>query len=180
MKEEMHSRINDILAKERGKMVSFARKKLNDEPHRDAEDVVQDVILRIFELADVNIPLEKLTSYIYAAIRNRIIDLMRSRRPQLSLDELGVQEELSLVNMLRDEMGIEDELENGEFRGVLYGAINSLAEEEKAVILANEFEDISFKELSEQWNVPIGTLLSRKARALEKIKQILIKGGVEI
>jgi len=44
-------------------------------------------------------------------------------------------------------------------------------------VVLTEFEEVSFRELSEEWDEPLGTLLSRKARAMEKIRQALKKGG---
>jgi len=39
--------------------------------------------------------------------------------------------------------------------------------------VATEFDGRSFRELSEEWQVPIGTLLARKSRALQKIRNKL-------
>ena len=41
------------------------------------------------------------------------------------------------------------------------------------LILATSFENRTYEELSRQWNVPLGTLLSRKHRALSKMNKIL-------
>ncbi len=180
IKKAGFSNIAEFFAKEYNKMVFFIRKRLSDEAHRDAEDIVQDVMLRMFELADINVPLEKLSAYIYTALRNRIIDFMRARRPHISLDEINEQEEFSLVNAIRNGIAADDEIEDDEIYDAVYEAIDKLNDDEKAIVVATELEDISFKELSEEWKVPIGTLLSKKARALEKIKKILIEGGVEI
>jgi RNA polymerase sigma factor (sigma-70 family) len=175
MKQAFTANIMEIFTKERNRMTAFIRKKLNDGPHGDAEDILQDVMARIFEMADINVPLEKLTSYIYTAIRNRIIDMMRAKKPQLSLDELSEQDEFSLASVMDSGLEIEKGVENEDFYEAVYDAIDGLNEDEKAVVIATEFEEIPFKELSEQWNVPIGTLLSKKARAMEKIKKILSK-----
>jgi len=41
-------------------------------------------------------------------------------------------------------------------------------------VIATEFDGRSFRELSEAWEIPIGTLLARKSRALRKVKDALI------
>ncbi len=51
--------------------------------------------------------------------------------------------------------------------------MDGLADEEKAVVLATEIEGRTFKELAADWDVPIGTLLARKSRALGKIRKRL-------
>ena len=67
-----------------------------------------------------------------------------------------------------------DELEKQETFHHLFAAIELLNEDEKAVIFETEFEGRSFKELSTVWDIPMGTLLARKSRALEKLRQMLV------
>jgi DNA-directed RNA polymerase specialized sigma24 family protein len=48
---------------------------------------------------------------------------------------------------------------------------------DQALLIATEIEGYSFAELSELWNVPLGTLLSQKSRALNKVKKALMQPG---
>jgi DNA-directed RNA polymerase specialized sigma24 family protein len=41
------------------------------------------------------------------------------------------------------------------------------------------FEGKTIKELSHEWNIPVGTLLSRKHRALAKLRNILENSFIE-
>jgi RNA polymerase sigma factor (sigma-70 family) len=65
------------------------------------------------------------------------------------------------------------ETEKGEMLERLFAAIDELNTEEKAIILATEFEGRSYKHLAKEWGVPLGTLLARKSRGLEKIRKRL-------
>jgi DNA-directed RNA polymerase specialized sigma24 family protein len=51
--------------------------------------------------------------------------------------------------------------------------LDSLNKEQRAVIIATEFDDRPFRELSKEWEIPIGTLVARKSRALKKIREKL-------
>ncbi len=164
----------DFFEKEKPRLVRFIRDRIAEDSSRDAEDILQDVMLKVFGLADINAPIENLASYIYAAIRNRIIDAFRAKRPQLSFDELEDAEAAGLENLIYN-MKNESAADYGE----VYEAIGRLEESERAILIATEFEGFSFRELAKEWNEPVGTLLSRKKRALDKIKNILIKGGVK-
>jgi DNA-directed RNA polymerase specialized sigma24 family protein len=55
----------------------------------------------------------------------------------------------------------------------VFTAMEGLTEGERAVILATELDGRPFKELAAEWQVPIGTLLARKSRGLEKIRKQL-------
>jgi RNA polymerase sigma factor (sigma-70 family) len=176
MEASLSVKITDFLSKERNKMVSFVRKRIDDASDFDAEDIVQDVMLNIFDSADVSFPVGKLAGYIYASLKNRIVDYLRSRRQKISIDDsesAGFQ--LSIRNVLRTEETALSGMEREELVKSLYSAIGSLDEEEQEVIFATEFEGIPFRELSEEWGVPIGTLLSKKARAIDKIREIILK-----
>jgi RNA polymerase sigma-70 factor (ECF subfamily) len=160
-------------------LVAYTRQLLADSAERDSEDIVQDVMVNLFAKADVVEPIRNLTGYVYAAIRNRIVDIMRSRKKNVSLDaEIGDEPGLSLKEIIRDPakdaLGA---LEEKDRKMALYLAIDSLSDDEKAIIVATEFEGASFRELSEEWEVPMGTLLSRKSRAIAHIEEFLRKQG---
>ena len=162
-------------------LVGFVRQLIDDGADRDGEDIVQDVMVNLFNKADVTEPIQNLTGYLYASLRNRIIDTMRTRKKTLSLDaDDSADNGASLKDMLH-ETGLDalGALEEKGRRAALYEAIEALGDEEKAVVVATEFDDRSFRELAEEWEVPIGTLLSRKSRALKHIKELLEKNGFD-
>ncbi len=161
--------------------MAYARQYLADSADRDGEDIVQDVMVNLFDKTDVMEPIRNLTGYVYTAIRNRIVDALRTRKKNVSLDaDIGDEPGISLKEIIRDPgndaLG---RLEEKDRRQALYRAINSLGEDEKAVVIATEFDERPFRELSEEWETPMGTLLSRKSRAIEHIEDFLRNKGFE-
>ena len=67
------------------------------------------------------------------------------------------------------------ELQKKELRSRVLKAVEDLNPQLKAVFISTEFEGRSFRDLSVEWNVSINTLLSRKHRAIKKIKSALKK-----
>jgi RNA polymerase sigma factor (sigma-70 family) len=162
-------------------LVAYARQLIADSAERDSEDIVQDVMVSLFDKADVLEPVRNLAGYVYAAIRNRIVDIMRVRKKSISLDaEMEDEPGMSLKELLRDPakdaLGA---LEEKDRKKALYMAIDSLSEDEKSIVIATEFDDRSFRELSEEWETPMGTLLSRKSRAIEHIEEFLGHNGFD-
>lgn len=165
--------LTDFVRDRREALVGYVRRRLDDAADQDAEDIVQDVIAGLFDRADPTIPIQNLAAFVYRALRNRLIDRFRRRR--------------ETVPLLEDVPGPGDdpllELERRETLEAAFAAIDELAAEEKAVILATEIEGRTFRELAGEWQVPLGTLLARKSRALEKIRKRLtvrtntIQGG---
>ncbi len=159
------ARIQEFFRTEYSRWVRFVRQMIDDAADRDAEDIVQDVMLGLFDKADITVPIENLSAYIYRALRNRVTDMFRRKRDVAALAEL----------VHEPNEGAADALEKKELRASVIKAIDNLSDEQRAVVIATEFEDRSFRELSEEWKIPIGTLLARKSRALQKIKSELAK-----
>lgn len=166
--ETQKKRIASFIATEWARLVGYVRAWIADAADRDAEDVVQDVIERLFERADVTEPVADLSAYLYRALRNKVIDLYR--KPKRSAE---LPEDLSDVRFEASE-----EMDREEAREVLFEAIDELPPAQREVLVATELEGRSFKELAEEWETPIGTLLARKHRAIRALKETL-SGGIE-
>jgi RNA polymerase sigma factor (sigma-70 family) len=163
-----HGGIAEFFTSEWRSLVGTVRSWLSESSEWDAEDVVQDVAVSLFESADITAPIRNLSAYVYRALRNRVIDLYRSRRPEVTHDPD------SLLEALGDERTeVSASLENGEVRERLFEAIDRLPAEQRAVFLATELEGFKFRELASLWKVPIGTLLARKHRAVEALREAL-------
>lgn len=172
----MHRKqVSEFVAKEHQKLVAFVRSRLQDSSERDGEDIVQDVMINLFDRADVTAPIDNLSAYIYRCLRNRVIDILRSRKRTLSLDaELEKGAKSTLADLLHDvRYSTVSDLEQQEIRHEMYAAIDALADEEKAVVIATELEERTFRELAGEWGIPLGTLLARKSRAMQKIRKAL-------
>lgn len=172
---ETRERLTDFVKLEYHKLVNYVRKRLDDSADQSAEDIVQDVMLNIFAKADVTEPIENLSAYIYQSLRNKIVDGFRKKRYDLSLDQaIDQKQQLYLKDILHDNRyDVVSGLEKEELMKKLYQAIDKLKPKERALIIATEFDDCSFRDLAEEWDEPIGTLLARKSRAIEKIKKLM-------
>ena len=59
---------------------------------------------------------------------------------------------------------------------IIDSTLDELPEEQSSIFIANEFEEMSFREVSQKTGVPVNTLISRKRYAVlalrEKLKEI--------
>lgn len=161
-------RIADFLAAEWGRLVGYVRSWIEDTADRDAEDIVQDVFASVFENADVTAPIADLSAYVYRSLRNRIVDAYRKPRRTTALSE-PVQDSRYEASA---------QVEHREDRDRLFEAIDALPSAQREVLVATELEGRSFRELAAEWDVPIGTLLARKHRAVHALRKTL-EGGSE-
>jgi len=157
---------------ERQRLVNYVRSRVRDTADMDAEDVVQDVLVRILERSDFATP-ENLAAYIYRSLKNRVIDNMRTRKATMSLDAEIENGGMRLIDLLQDRStNALEVLQTREGRDELFNALSTLNEMERDVVVAHELEGVPFAELAEMWDIPLNTLLSHKSRAMRKLKQI--------
>ncbi len=168
----------EFFAKEYNKLVNYIYKYIDTRTYGiEPEDIIQDVALNIFDKLDFDSPIENIAGYLYRSIRNKIIDYQRKPVKDIPIENfIDENENNYLLKDLMDEIvDEENELKRSELKNSLRKALEQLKPDQQAVIFETEYEGISFEELSERWNVPIGTLLSRKHRAINKLKQIMNK-----
>jgi RNA polymerase sigma factor (sigma-70 family) len=167
--------IAEFFTSERKRLIRYVRYLIDDAAERDGEDIVQDVALNLFSRVDVLMPIETLSAYVYQSLRNRVIDYLRRRRDIVSLDEsIDKNGESSLIQQLSETISdVEKEVTRDELRKSIVSAIDRLPSEQKAVVIETELNGRSFRDLSLEWGIPIGTLLARKSRALAKIRESL-------
>ena len=162
--------IRSFLSGERSRFIGYARSLLTD-ASVDAEDVVQDVFLKILERTDSPAP-EYLAAYTYRSLKNRVTDLRRTRRQNVSIED----SDDSLMDILRSKgPSAFDEITSAEGQVELFKALETLSEIERRVVIAHELEGESFRHLAEAWDIPINTLLSHKSRAMKKLRQQLTR-----
>ena len=175
-KEKFRLKIADFFKTEHQKLIWYVRRLIDDTVERDSEDIIQDVFLNIFNIADFTIPIENLAAYIYRSLKNRVIDILKKKRKEsVSLDEFDYDGVLSGKNGNAFDDVVSMEVESKEMKDILYSAIDSLGEEYREIIILTEFEGKSFREISESLQIPIGTLLSRKSRAMKILQKKLEK-----
>ena len=157
------------------KMVRFVKSRARRISEMDAEDIVADVMLSMVSKFETNGPVENIAAYAYRSIRNRIADYERGRQKTTSLDDMADEDgELPLLSMLAantDEPFQQEE--QAERLKRLADAIGKLEPRQRAVLIATELKGKSFRDLSEEWGEPMGTLLSRKSRAVKTLKALL-------
>ncbi len=149
------------------KLVNYFQVNYSDLSDMDAEDIVSDVMADLFARVEVLNNVENLSAYIYQSVRNKAIDYLRRRRKTVSLDDSvsKVADHSTGEAITEPRYDMTAELEASAVRDRLLQALDALDPNQRAVWIATELDGYSFRELSEEWGVPVGTLLARKHRA---------------
>jgi RNA polymerase sigma-70 factor, ECF subfamily len=131
----------------------------------DAEDVAQDALVRAFA-AFHTFRGGDMKPWLLTIVRNTCMTwLKRNRTESLPLDD-----QLPPVDPAQDP---EERLLASADRAQVRSALEKLPPEFREAIVLREMEDLSYKEIAEVAGVPIGTVMSRLARARDAMRRIL-------
>ncbi len=165
-------KITAFFQKEYNALKGYVKSKIDDTADRDAEDILQDAALRIFSRPENALPINNIPGFVYSTLKNRIVDVMRTKKERLP-DEDGLDylwTEFADLFYGREEVPYSKHLINQ-----LKTAIMELKPPYRDIILAVDFEGYTYREISLETDIPEGTLMSRRHRAmgilLKKLEQ---------
>ncbi|MGD9722388.1 MAG: RNA polymerase sigma factor [Pirellulales bacterium] len=128
----------------------------------DAEDLTQQVFLiaqqKLEQLRDARCA----RSWLFTVLRN---DYLKARRQRLPLPAASLELD---INGVPDET-IESEIDSEQ----LQAAIDSLDDDFKVTLLLFYFEQQSYREIADTLGIPLGTVMSRLARAKSRLRACL-------
>ncbi|MBK6802502.1 MAG: RNA polymerase sigma factor [Novosphingobium sp.] len=137
-------------------------------PADDVEDVVQDVLLRIFRRVDLTV-LDRPKCYLYQAAQATLIDRHRrqsTRKAMLHcelMDEMHPVDELHPLHIL---------IARDEFR-IVEGVLDKLPDRTREIIISVRVEGVSLKALASRYDISISAIekhVTKALKALEKAK----------
>lgn len=166
----------EILKRHRHGVFNFILRFLGN--RETAEEVFQEVFIKIHKAADRYLPNGKFSTWLYTITRNQCVDTFRrlKLRETLSLDNGGKEDEIKLVDTIASDTVPPDILSSAhEIQTVLEFALEKLNVDQREVFLLREKEGFKFEEIAEMTGVSVNTVKSRMRYALEGLKKTLKK-----
>lgn len=130
----------------------------------EAEDVVQDTMIRVWNKRDEWSQLESIEAYCLTVCRNLAID--RSQKMEAQNESLTPEMEQKAVAF-----GPYDQLVNEERMKLIHQLINELPEKQRVIMQLRDIEGESYKEISEVLQLTEDQVKVNLFRARQKIKQ---------
>ena len=169
--------IEKLVKQEEGRLLGFIRKRVDQE--EDVRDIAQDVYYQLTVGFNDIRSLASVTSWLFSVARNRITDFYRKKKPERLSDQVlsqqaGEEGPLMLEDIMPSLAQNPEEAYMGEVVWeTIEACLDRLPETQREVFVMNEFEDLSFKEISELTGEGIPTLLSRKRYAVTYLREQL-------
>ncbi len=151
--------------------------RMTGEP-ASAEDLVQDTVLKAFRAWDSFRQGTNARGWLLTILRNTFINDYRRRRRAPALVDIDVAEPRAIIH---EQAGQDPE---GEFFHALVddrilAAIDALPDEFREAVVLSDIEGMSYAQIAETLEVPVGTVKSRLSRGRRQLQGALMDYAIE-
>lgn len=138
-----------------------------------SEDITQECFVQLVKHRDRVDPKRGMNGWLYRVARNRAIDLVRHRKFEVPTED-------TVLTRHAEEEGLAPAphiaLAAKEARGEMQVALQKLSESERELLMLRFYGDLTFKEIARIVKRPLGTVLWKSRRALEKLRNEMKEG----
>lgn len=168
--------LNELIRKHQDRAYVYAfRLTRNAE---EASDVVADSFVRVNNSIRNFKGNSAFTTWLYRIVTNCYLDIKKKdkSRFQVSIDS-GMQHDDEEVTREFEDTGrkTDEMVERNQREHLLQKALNQLPEFQKSMIVMFHAEQLSYEEIAEALDLPLGTVKSRLNRARISLKEILME-----
>ena len=146
---------------------------------QEAEDLVQETMLKAFRFSDSYQRGTNLRAWLFRILNTSAINRYRKQASHPMTTSLPEGEEFYLYNRIRDlsgqelNMGAEEEVLSKYLDEDVYKALSDLPLNFRMPIILADIEGLSYKEIAEALQIPIGTVMSRISRGRRQLQRSL-------
>jgi RNA polymerase sigma-70 factor (ECF subfamily) len=161
--------MRDLFEENARRIYALARRMIGD--HEEALDVTQETFLRAVRNRRQLKPGLNISGWLIRVARNLCIDRLRARRRQrsASLDAVG-------AGQIADDSALQEPAARSmatERQEQLEAALERLAPDHREILILRDIMDLSYQQVAETLDVPLGTVMSRLHRARAMLRKEL-------
>jgi RNA polymerase sigma-70 factor (ECF subfamily) len=139
--------------------------------HDEAEDLAQDIFLKIFKALDTFDRRANFQTWIISIARNLCIDHYRSVRKER--ETIAREVDAGELTPASADIGPDGVLEQSDLRALLQRALEKLPVSLRTAVVLRDLQELSYQEIADRLRLPEGTVKSRINRGrLELARQI--------
>ncbi|EQD61981.1 RNA polymerase, sigma-24 subunit, ECF subfamily [mine drainage metagenome] len=168
------TRAYDLLVRKyQHKIVALVSRYIND--WTECEDIAQEAFIRAYRAIGSFRGESQFYTWLYKIAVNTAKNHLVSQGRRPPTDDIGIEDaqHVQSAEALRDCATPEHELLRQEIEQTVFSTVQALPEDLRMAITLREVEGMSYEEIAEVMNCPIGTVRSRIFRAREAIEQNL-------
>ena len=155
------------------RVIGTIAKMLGDE--MDAEDIAQQVFIRVWKSAPRYEPTAKFTTWLFKITRNLIFNEVRRRKrhPASSLDETVAAGDRPMQTIDRNAKAPDSTLLEAEMQSAIQCAIDALPEAQRMAVILRRYNDAPYEEIAEVLELTVPAVKSLLFRARTDLRKKL-------
>lgn len=139
----------------------------------EARDCVQETFLRLWQRRTQFAHKGRFSAYLFQIAKNHFLDKSRSRKSHIDVQRISERESDESLHQVSLSSGGYNEAVVNEIRGVVSEAMACLPEIHRLVYVLSEEQGMSYKDIADILECPVGTVSSRKVEAVKKLRKLL-------
>ena len=166
-----------ILVNRHRRMVfSCAYRMVGDE--QEAEDITQDVFLRVYQALPRFRGDAKFSTWLYKIVSNVCLNHLRKVRPDtVSIEANDEEQKISPLRLADPVNTPAAGFEWRRFCERIHTIVSSLPPQYSAVVTLRHMHGMAYDEIADRLHLPLGTVKTHLFRAKERLKEILVEDG---
>lgn len=167
-----HEAFAELVGRHQHAVVGTVSKMMNGSP--DAEDIAQQVFLRLWKSAKRYQPTAKFTTYMYTITRNLVFNASRKKsiRKESSIEEQAEEWNQQVENPNEDARP-DNELSQKELQAAVDRAIANLPEKQRIAVILRRYEQMPYEEIAEVLGLSVSAVKSLLFRARTQLRDEL-------
>ena len=158
-------------------ITAYVYRMLSD--YESSLDVTQEVFIKVYNSLEKYSSDYKFSTWLYRIAHNAAIDYMRRNSANLQSLETENEEGAYQLQLESPLLTPEQERERSEWRSEIEAVVKCLPSVYRELILLRHAQDLSYDEIAEVTNLPLGTVKNRLFRAREMMREIFIERGFD-
>ncbi len=165
-----------LVDRHRRMVFGCAYRMMGDE--QEAEDITQDVFLRVYQALPRFRGESKFSTWLYKIVSNVCLNRLRKVKPDtVSIESNEEEQKFSPLRLADPDHTPETNLEWKQFCQRIHEMVSTLPPQYSAVVTLRHMQGMAYDEIADTLNLPLGTVKTHLFRAKERLKEILLEDG---
>jgi RNA polymerase sigma-70 factor (ECF subfamily) len=153
----------ELVNRYKDKLINFIFNYLGD--IESSEDVVQETMIKLYQKKHYYKEIAKFSTWLYTIAKNLANTELRKRKQRKTTLLSQFSKDDKMYDLPSNDNEVGEEIQTEIVSKIIREAVNQLSEKFKTVITLRDIQQLSYEDISEIIDVPIGTVKSRINRA---------------
>jgi len=153
----------ELVNRYKDKLINFIFNYLGD--IESSEDVVQETMIKLYQKKHYYKEIAKFSTWLYTIAKNLANTELRKRKQRKTTLLSQFSKDDKMYDLPSNDNDVGQEIQTEIVSKIIREAVDQLSEKFKTVIILRDIQQLSYEDISEIIDVPIGTVKSRINRA---------------